>query len=66
MGESPTKLAFIPQHVPKTSVINNDGLVDLIRYLLFTDKFTKPYSHKHFSSSVNNCTIKYYASLYFN
>jgi hypothetical protein len=47
MGESPTKRAFNSQHVPKTSVTNNDGLVDSIRHLLFTDNFTKPYSHEH-------------------
>ena len=47
MGESPTKRAFNPQHVPQTSVTNNDGLVDSIRHLLFTDNFTKPYSHEH-------------------
>ena len=47
MGESPTKRAFNYQHVPKTSVTNNDGLVDSIRHLLFTDNFTKPYSHEH-------------------
>ena len=34
-------------NVPKTSVTNNDGLVDSIRHLLFTDNFTKPYSHEH-------------------
>ncbi|KAK2177349.1 hypothetical protein NP493_604g01048 [Ridgeia piscesae] len=45
MGE--TKRAFNSQHVPKTSVTNNDGLVDSIRHLLFTDNFTKPYSHEH-------------------
>ena len=41
MGESPTKRTFNPQHVPKTSVPNNvnDGLVDSIRHLLFTDNF---------------------------
>ena len=37
MGESPSKRAFNSQHVPETSVTNNDGLVDLIRHLLFTD-----------------------------
>ena len=58
MGESPTKRAFNSQHVPKTSVTNNDCLVDSIRHLLFTDNFTKPYSHEH-------CTLIYYASLYF-
>ena len=47
MGESPTKRAFNSQHVPKTSVTNNDGLVDTIRHLLFNDNFTKPYSHEH-------------------
>ena len=47
MGESPTKRALNSQHVPKTSVTNNDGLVDSIRHLLFTDNFTKPYSHEH-------------------
>ena len=47
MGESPSKRAFNSQHVPKTSVINNDGLVDSIRHLLFTDNVTKPYSHEN-------------------
>ena len=47
MGESPTKRAFNSQHVPETSVTNNDGLVDSIRHLLFTDNFTKLHSHKH-------------------
>ena len=47
MGESPTKRAFNSQHISKTSVTNNDGLVDSIRHLLFTDNFTKPYSHEH-------------------
>ena len=47
MGESSTKRAFNSQHVPKTSVINNDGLVESIRHLLFTDNFTKPYLHEH-------------------
>ena len=46
-AESPTKRAFNSQHVPKTSVTNNDGLVDSIRHLLFTDSFTEPYSHEH-------------------
>ncbi|KAK2171370.1 hypothetical protein NP493_1068g01010 [Ridgeia piscesae] len=47
MGESPTKRAYYSQHVPKTSVTNNDGLVDSIIHLLFTDNFAKPYSHEH-------------------
>ena len=47
MGESPSKRAFNSQHVLETSVRNNDGLVDSIIYLLFTDNFTKPYSHGH-------------------
>ena len=47
MGESPTKRAINSQHVPKTCVTNNDGLVDSIIHLLFTDNFTEPYSHKH-------------------
>ena len=47
MGESPTKRAFNSQHIPETSVTNNDGLVDSIIHLLFTDNFTKPYSHEH-------------------
>ena len=47
MGESPTKRAFNSQHVLETSVTDNDGLVDSIRHLLFTDSFTKPYSHEH-------------------
>ena len=55
MGESPTKRAFNYQHVPKTSVTNNDGLVDSIRHLLFTDNVTKPYSQEHLL--VNHCTL---------
>ena len=47
MGASPTKRAFNSQHVPKTSVTNNYSLVDSTRHLLFTDNFTKPYSHEH-------------------
>ena len=47
MGGSPTKRGFNSQHVPETSVTNNDGLVDSIRRLLFTDNFAKPYSHEH-------------------
>ena len=46
MGESPSKRAFNSQHVPESSVTNNDGLVDSIRHLLFTDNI-KPYSHEH-------------------
>ena len=42
IGESPTKRAFHSQHVPKTSVTKVS-----IRYLIFTDNFTKPYSHEH-------------------
>ena len=42
-----TKRAFNSQHVPETSVTNNNGLVASIRHLLFTDNFTKPYSHEH-------------------
>ena len=56
MGESPSKRAFNSQHVPESSVTNNDSLVDSIRHLLFTDSFTKSYSHEHL----------HYASLYFN
>ena len=37
MGESPIK----------RGVTNNNGLVDSFRHLLFTDNFTKPYSHEH-------------------
>ena len=44
MGESPSKRAFNYQHVPESSA-TNDGLVDSIRNLLFTDNFTRPYSH---------------------
>ena len=47
MGESPTKRAFNSQHVPKTSVTNNEGLVGSIIHLLFTDTITKPYSREH-------------------
>ena len=42
MGKSPSKRAFNYQHVPESSA-TNDGLVDSIRHLLFTDNFTKPY-----------------------
>ena len=47
MGESPSKRAFNSQHVLESKVTNNDGLVDSIRHLLFTNNFTKPYSHEH-------------------
>ena len=47
VGESPTKRAFNSQHIPEISVTNNDGLVDSIRHLLYTDNSTKPYSHRH-------------------
>ena len=47
MGESPTKPVFNSQHIPETSVTNNDGLVDSIIHLLFTDNFTKPFSHEY-------------------
>ena len=46
MGESPIKRAFNYQHVPQSSA-TNDGLVDSIRHLLFTDNFNRPYSHEH-------------------
>ena len=46
-SESSSKQAFNSQHVPETSVTNNDCLVDSIRHHLFTDNFTKPYSHEH-------------------
>ena len=46
MGESSSKRAFNYQHVHESSA-TNDGLVDSIRQLLFTDNFTKPYSHEH-------------------
>ena len=46
-GESPSKRAFNSQHIPETSMTNNDGLVDSNRHLLFTDNFTKLYSHEH-------------------
>ena len=32
---------------PKLVWQKNDGFVDSIRHLLFTDNFTKPYSHEH-------------------
>ena len=48
MCEPPTKRTFNSQHVPKTSVTNNDGLfVDSIRHLFVTDILSKPYSHEH-------------------
>ena len=43
MGESPTKRAFTYQYIPKTSVPNNDDLVDSNRQLLFTANFNRPY-----------------------
>ena len=47
MGESLNKRAFNYQYISETSVTNNDGLIDSIRHLLFTDNFTKPHSHEH-------------------
>ena len=46
MGESPSKRPFNCQHVPESSA-TNDGLADSIRHLLFTEHFTRPYSHEH-------------------
>ena len=47
LDESPSKRAFNSQHVPESSVTNNDGLVNSIIHLLFTDNFTKSCSHEH-------------------
>ena len=47
MCDSSIKRAFNYQHIPETSVTNNDGLVDAIRHLLFTDNLIKPYTHEH-------------------
>ena len=33
MGDLTTKRAFNSQHIPETSVINNDDLVDSIRHM---------------------------------
>ena len=48
MGESPSKNEpSIINMYPKVHSATNDGLVDSIRHLLFTNNFTKPYSHEH-------------------
>ena len=47
MGESTTKCAFKFQYILESSVQNNDGHIDAIRHLLFTNYFTKPYSYEH-------------------
>ena len=46
MGESPSKRAFNYQNVPESSA-TDDGLVDSIRHLLYTDNFTKLYLQEH-------------------
>ena len=54
MGESTSKRAFNSHHVPEMTnncmtnncMTNNDCLVDSIKHLLFTDNFTKSYSHE--------------------
>ena len=58
MGKSPTKRTFNSQHIPETSVKNNDGLVDSIRHLIFTDNFYQAiFTCTSFSSSLNHCTV---------
>ena len=47
MCETSTKRAFNSQYTSKTSEPNSDGHIDSFRYLLFTDTFTKLYSHEH-------------------
>ena len=43
-----TTQAFNSQYIIfESSVPNNDGHVDSIRHILFTDNFTKPYLHEH-------------------
>ena len=64
MGESPSKRAFNSQHVPETSVINSDGLVDSIMHLLFTDNFNKPYSYGHLLVHMLNTALKYITRLF--
>ena len=67
MGESPSKRAFNSQHVPKTSVINNDGLVRLdYAPFIYWSFYQAIFTLTSCSSSVNHCILIYYASLYFN
>ena len=48
LGKPQTKQAFNSQYIIfESSVPNNNGHVDSIRQLLFTDNFTKPYLHVH-------------------
>ena len=42
LEEAPSKRTFNSQHIPETGVTNNDGLVESIRHLLFSDNVTKP------------------------
>ena len=55
---------FYSQYVPETRVINNDGLVDSIGHLLFTDKFTKPYSHENLLVHLLTTVLKYITRLF--
>ena len=64
MGESPIKRAFNSQHIPETSVTNNDGLVDSIRHLLYTDNITKPYSHEHLLVHLLTTALSYITRLF--
>ena len=67
MGESLSKRAFNYQHVPQSSA-TNDGLVDSISHLLFTDNFNRPYSHEHLLSGKSSAstdaalTVSFYMS----
>lgn len=61
--ESPTKRAFHNYSNPLDNHSRHDGHVDSIRHFLFTDNFTKPYSHEYFfSPHLNHCPLIYFVS----
>ena len=43
---------------------NNEGLVDSTRHLLFTDNFTKPYTHEHLFVHLFTTALKYITRLF--
>ena len=56
MGESPTKRDFNSRYISKTGVPNNDGHVDSIIHLLFSDIFLPSHVHMNIIMLVHHLT----------
>ena len=65
MGKSSTTRAFNSQYISQTTVPNNDGLVDSVRHLLFTDSFTKPNSYVHILVHLLTTALTKYITCFF-